>query len=289
MNEVKLVIDAKASLGEGPMWDYEKKLLYWVDIINKEIRILDPKTHSERIIKTAHSPGSVVVGTNQRILAAFENGFSFLDLLTEKTTFIADPESDMPGNRFNDGKCDPAGRFFAGTLSNETGKASLYCLDTDLSVTKKIDGVTTSNGIVWNMKTEKMYYIDTPTKEIWGYDYAIKTGEILNKEVVVHIPDGEGVPDGMTIDSEGMLWVAHWGGWKVSKWDPMTGEKLHEVKVPAEKVTACAFGGDNLNELYITTARVGLSEEDLKEQPNAGGLFCVKTEEKGVPAYTFKG
>ena len=195
MNEVKLVVDAKASLGEGPIWDYEKKLLYWIDIINKEIRILDPKTHSERIIKTAHSPGSVVVGTNQRILAAFENGFSFLDLLTEKTTFIADPESDMPGNRFNDGKCDPAGRFFAGTMSSESGKASLYCLDTDLSVTKKIEGVTTSNGIVWNMKTGKMYYIDTPTKEIWGYDYDIKTGDISNKEVVVHIPDGEGVPD----------------------------------------------------------------------------------------------
>jgi len=289
MNEVKLVIDAKASLGEGPIWDHEKRLLYWIDIINKEIRILDPKTHSERIIKTAQSPGSVVVGTNQRILAAFENGFSFLDLLTEKTTFIADPESGIPGNRFNDGKCDPAGRFFAGTLSNETGKASLYCLDTDQSITKKIDGVTTSNGIVWNMKTEKMYYIDTPTKEIWGYDYDIKTGDISNKEVVVHIPDGEGVPDGMTIDSEGMLWVAHWGGWKVSKWDPMTGEKLYEVKVPAEKVTACAFGGDDLNELYITTARIGLCEEDLKEQPNAGGLFCIKTEEKGVPAYTFKG
>lgn len=289
MNEVKLIIDAKASLGEGPIWDHEKKFLYWIDIINKEIRIFDPNSGSERIIKTEQSPGTVVKGTNERLVLAFENGFYFLDLETEKVSFIADPESDIPDNRFNDGKCDPAGRFWAGTVGEEAGKAGLYCLDTDLSVTKKIENVTISNGIVWNVDTKKMYYIDTPTNEVWGFDYDLKTGNISKKEVVVNIPKDEGHPDGMTIDSEGMLWVAHWSGWRVSKWDPTAGKKLDEIKVPVSQVTACAFGGYALDELYITTARIGLSDKDLKEQPDAGGLFCVKTDVKGIPAYKFKG
>ena len=289
MYKAKLVIDAKAALGEGPIWDNEKKLLYWIDIINKEVRIFDPKTSFERKIILEQQIGTVVVGTNERLVVALENGFYFLDLKTEKMSFITDPESNIPENRFNDGKCDPAGRFWAGTLSKENGKASLYCLDTDLRVAKKVENVTVSNGIVWNVDTKKMYYIDTPTNEVWGFDYDIRTGDISNKAVVINIPKEEGHPDGMTIDSEGMLWVAHWGGWRVSRWDPEEGKKLDEVKVPASNVTACAFGGDDLDELYITTARTGLCDEDLKEQPEAGGLFCVKTKVKGVPAFKFNG
>lgn len=289
MNKVELIIDAKAALGEGPIWDYDKKILYWIDIINKQLRIFDPKTHIERKIILNQQIGTVVVGTNERLVLALENGFYFLDLETEETSFIANPESNIPGNRFNDGKCDPAGRFWAGTLSKEKGKANLYCLNTDLSITKKIDNVTTSNGIVWNMETKKMYYIDTPTNEVWGFDYDVESGEITNKEVVIKIPNGEGGPDGMTIDSDGMLWIAHWGGWKVSKWNPKIGRRLEEIKIPASQVTACAFGGDNFDELYITTARVGIKDEDLKEQPNAGGLFRVKTDVKGMISYKFRG
>ena len=291
LEKVKLVIDAKAKLGEGPIWDYEKKLLYWIDIIKKEIYIFNPHTGTERIIKTGQMIGTIVPRKAGGMVLALENGFYFLDEETEQLTFIADPESDIPGNRFNDGKCDPAGRFWAGTMSKGEGKGtgSLYCLNNDLSVSKKLDGVSISNGIVWSLDNRFMYYIDTPANEVWGFDYEAETGNISNKRIVVTIPEGEGFPDGMAIDSEGMIWVTLWNGWKVSRWNPETGEKLGEIKVPAAQVTACAFGGEGLDELYITTASIGLSGEELGKQPDAGGLFSVKIDVKGLPAYKFEG
>ena len=134
-----------------------------------------------------------------------------------------------------------------------------------------------------------MYYIDTPTMEVVAYDYDLATGEIGNPRPVVRFGAGIGVPDGMTIDAEGMLWIAHWGGWKVSRWDPASGKQLEEIAVPAAQVTSCVFGGENLDELYITTARTGISEADLERQPRAGGVFKVKPGVKGTPTYAFAG
>jgi sugar lactone lactonase YvrE len=291
MEKVKLVIDAKAELGEGPIWDDEKRLLYWLDINNKEVHIYNPEASTDRVIRMEQMIGTIVPGKFGRLVLATENGFYFLDDETEELSFITDPENDIPGNRFNEGKCDPAGRFWAGTmgLNAENGVGNLYCLDTDLSVTRKLKGVSISNGIAWSLDNNKMYYIDTPTGEVWEFNYEIKTGDISNKKVVVTIPEEEGMPDGMTIDSEGMIWVAQWGGWKVSRWNPKTGERLSEVKLPAAQVTACAFGGKNLDELYITTARTGLKEKDIDKQPYAGGLFRVKTDVKGIRGNKFKG
>lgn len=291
MNKANLVIDAKAELGEGAIWDSEKRLLYWIDIIGMEVHIFDPCTGIDRAIKTGQMIGTVVPRKSGGLVLAMENGLYFLDETTGQVSFIADPESNIPGNRFNDGKCDPAGRFWAGTMCMNGGKqaGSLYCLEADLSVVRKLEGVSISNGIVWSPDMKGMYYIDTPTKEVWGFDYDAATGCISNKRTVVVFPGGEGFPDGMTIDTEGMIWVAHWDGWRVSRWNPETGEKLDEVRLPAANITSCAFGGDDLNELYITTARIDLKDEQLAEQPNAGGLFCVKTEVKGMPAYKFGG
>ncbi|MDO8686529.1 MAG: SMP-30/gluconolactonase/LRE family protein [Clostridiales bacterium] len=278
-------------MGEGPIWDYEKKLLYWIDINKKEIHIFNPLTSTERIIKTSQMIGAIVPRKTGGVVLALENGFYFLDEETEKLTFIADPESDIPENRFNDGKCDPAGRFWAGTMSKseKKGAGSLYCLNTDLSVSNKLEGVSISNGIVWSLDKRKMYYIDSLAKEVWGFDYEAETGNISNKRIAVTIPEGEGFPDGMAIDSEDMIWVALWNGWKVSRWNPETGKKLGEIKLPVAQVTACAFGGADLDELFITTASKGLSEEELEKQPQAGGLFCVKLDVKGLPAFKFEG
>jgi sugar lactone lactonase YvrE len=249
MKVAALVIDAKAELGEGPIWDYDKKVFYWIDIMNKELHTYDPRIGNGSVIKTGQMIGTVVSRKSGGLVLAMENGFYLLDEDTKEVTFIADPEKDIPENRFNDGKCDPAGRFWAGTMgtNGEKGAGGLYCLDTDLSVTKKLDEVSISNGIVWNIGNTKMYYIDSPTKKVWGFDYDLDTGNISNRSAVVDIPEGEGIPDGMSIDSEGMIWVAQWGGWKVSRWNPETGEKLDEVKVPVAQVTACAFVGENLD------------------------------------------
>lgn len=288
--EVQLVVDAKATLGEGPTWDHRTQQLYWVDIVEKKIHIYDPKKNETSQIPVDHQIGAVVVRESGGFIAATENGFYAINEQGEQT-LIVDPEKDLPHNRFNDGKCDPVGRFWAGTMHFDEDKptGSLYVLDRDLTVRKMLTGITISNGLAWTSDQKTMYYIDSPTKQVAAFDFDLETGELTNKRIVVTIPDGEGIPDGMTIDADGNLWVAQWGGYKVSKWNPHTGEKLGEIKVPAKQVTSCVFGGENLDELYITSARRGLDEKELEAYPHSGGLFRVKTDVKGTESVFFKG
>jgi len=291
MEKPGLIVDKKAMLGEGPTWDFEMKVLYWLDILNCELHIYNPDDCTDRVIKTEQYIGTVVPREKGGIVLAMEKGFYFLDTGTEELTFIADPEPDMEENRFNDGKCDPAGRFFAGTMHKEGKGAfgSLYCLDTDLRVRKVLDGVSISNGIVWSSDSKTMYYINTPVKKVWAFDYDMKTGEVSNRREAIDGEAEEGIFDGMTIDTEGMLWIAHFGGFKVTRWDPLTGKKLEEIMLSVPNPTACAFGGEELDELYITTARLAMSEEELEKYPESGGLYKVKPGVKGVRAYKFGG
>lgn len=284
MHNVKLVVNKQAKVGEGPCWDEKTNLLYWVDIMGEKLHIHSPEKQTNQEIDIGQYIGTVAVREEGGLIVALKNGFYFLDLETEKLTPISDPESHLPENRFNDGKCDPAGRFWAGTMElNVSGpNAALYRLGTDLKVDKVLDHITISNGMAWGSDFRTMYYIDTPTQEVVAFDYDINTGEISNKQTAVTIPKEDGSPDGMTIDEEGMIWVAHWGGSRVTRWNPRTGELLDTIKIPATNVTACVFGGENLDELFITTAR---SEGD----PSSGGLFKVKLDVKGTPSYTFKG
>jgi sugar lactone lactonase YvrE len=153
-----------------------------------------------------------------------------------------------------------------------------------------LDSVTISNGLVWTSDSSNFYYIDTPTGRVDAYDYDHESGNISNCRTAVKIPDGQGGPDGMTIDSEDMVWVAHWGGSCVTRWNPLTGELLETVEVPgAKQITSCALGGPDLDDLYITSASIGLNDEGLEEQPNAGNLFRLKVNARGVPACGFKG
>jgi sugar lactone lactonase YvrE len=287
----ELVLDAKADLGEGALWDDKGQVLYWVDIMAGKLHIYDPAAGRDRTIAVGQPVGTVVARRSGGVMLALHHGFASLDLGTGELEMIHDPESHLPGTRFNDGKCDPAGRFWAGTLAMDgTPRASgLYRLDPDLSVHKMLDGVTTSNGIVWSLDRGTMYYVDTPTSRVDAFDYDLASGEIGNCRAVVHVPAEMGYPDGMTIDSEGMLWVALWGGGKVSRWNPADGRLLQTVDLPATNVTSCAFGGENLDQLYITTARTGLPPEQLSEQPLAGGLFRADVGVRGLPAFEFAG
>ncbi len=291
MADVELLVDAKATLGEGPCWDHENQMLYWVDIVEGQIFIYDPEAKMNRKIQLDQMPGAIVPRKSGGAIAALENGFHLINLATEEREQIHDPESHLPGNRFNDGKCDPAGRFWAGTIDEDRdGNAALYCLDTDLSVTKKIDDVSNSNGLVWSLDSEYFYYIDTPTQKVVRYEYDRLTGEIRKPKDVIFVPEEEGKPDGMTIDADNMLWIAHWGGSKVSRWNPVTGEKMQEITVPACNVTSCTFGGKDLNELFITTARKGMDRDQLETYPNAGGLFKVTLDGvNGIPSPKFGG
>jgi sugar lactone lactonase YvrE len=291
MEKIELLVDSKSLVGEGPFWDGSKNLLYWVDIKGSKLHIYNSLLCTNETIQFLQHVCAVVKCSDGELLLAMQHGLYFFNLESKKLTLINNPESDILENRFNDAKCDAAGRFYAGTMdNNELGDTvgSLYCLNNDLSVKKILDHITISNGLAWSLDNKTMYFIDTPTMVVSAFDYKIETGELSNRRTVVRIPEGEGSPDGMTIDCEGMLWVAQWGGWKVSRWNPENGVRMMTIDVPASKVSSCAFGGDNMDELYITTARIMLSAEELLKQPHAGGLFRVKVGIKGMQSHQFK-
>lgn len=291
VDNLELIIEAQAFHGEGPCWHHEKQLLYWVNISAKELHVYQPQTQVKRTIKLEELIGCVVPRKAGGVVLALRNGFATLDLETEKLTYIATPENHPRSNRFNDGKCDPAGRFLAGTMAidESSGAGSLYCLNENLEVKQLLSGLSISNGMGWSPDYSTMYFIDSPTRQVVAFDYELKTGNISNSRVVVTIPDGEGYPDGMTIDREGMIWVALWAGFKVNRWNPNTGELLQSISVPAPNVTSCTFGGANMNELYITTARKDMDKAALDKYPQAGSVFRLKTNVVGMKSFEFIG
>ncbi len=274
---IKPLCNHISMLGEGPVWDAANHTILWIDIMGCAIHELNMKSHSLRSISTPSMIGSFALCNNGNILAALQDGFSFVDRITGAVRRIEDPEAVHPNNRFNDGKTDPAGRFWAGSmsLSGEKGTGNLYMVNEQLEVKKKIENVSISNGLCWSLDQRFFYYIDTPTMEVVRYDYDNQTGEISNKTTVITIPAKEGFPDGMTIDSEGMLWIAHWEGWQVARWDPSTGNKIDSIHLPVSLVTSICFGGENMDDMFITSARVGLTDEQLAEEPLAGSSFII--------------
>jgi sugar lactone lactonase YvrE len=284
----ELLIDAKATLGEGPAWDAKTQTLYWLDILEKRIyagaRIL---AELDDLI------GCLVPCKNSHLILALsevEGRSRIADLNTDTTqlTFITSLDSELPTNRFNDGKCDPAGRFLAGTmdLNEKHPNGALYSFD-GKQVTHLLGGITISNGLVWSVDHKTFYYIDTPTREVKAFDYDLTTGQIANPRVAVYVPESLGWPDGMTSDTDGNLWIAIWGGAQITKWNPNTGKLLDQIPVPALQTSSCVFGGKNMNELYITSARKSMGEADLKKYPLSGGLFKVVTNVTGMPTFEF--
>ena len=260
------------------MWDAKRNAIYWLDILNGQLHQFFIATKEHRTLNVGEMIGCIAICKDGNFIAGLKSGLGFIDKDSGAIKMIAMPESNKAGNRFNDGKCDPAGRFWAGTMaiSEQQHEGNLYMLDTELHVKKKREKVSISNGLAWTKDKGTLYYIDTPTREVLAFDFDLPTGNITNERVVIRIADDEGSPDGMTIDSDDKLWIAHWGGWQVSRWNPRTGEKLLKVSVPVEQVTCCTFGGDSLQDLYITTARVHLDAKALRDQPLAGSLFVIR-------------
>lgn len=290
--KAKLILDAKATLGEGPIWDDQRQVLFWVDIVEGKLFAYDPARHQNEVHDIGQYVGTIVpAAQGDQVMLAVYDGFASYNLETRELHKIVNPEADKPLNRFNEGKCDPNGRFWAGTLDIvvKDTVGSLYCLDHDLSVRKVLSPTGISNGLAWRQDGKVMYYIDTRLQNVRAYDFDTQKGMVSNERVVVRVPKTMGDPDGMTIDSEGMLWVALWGGGAVGRWNPENGELLMLVELPVTNVTAPAFGGANLDTLYITTARSGLSPQQLKKEPHAGGLFALKPGVTGIPAYRFVG
>ena len=286
----ELVFDCKNIIGEGAVWDIKQQTLYWVDIMGKKVMSCKNENAYFNTYNIDQMVGTVAICENDLLLLALNHGIYFFNKETKELHRISDPESTLPLNRFNDGKCDPAGRFWAGTMQIDpiNPDGSLYLLHHDLTIEKKIKKLTISNGIIWSLDNSKMYFIDTPTNEIRIYDYNNATGDIKFDRILIKIDGKSGCFDGMTIDENGNLWVAMYGGSCVNCYDKDTGEVLDVVSLPTSHVTTCAFGGKDLDTLYITTAINGLTDKQLKNEPLAGGLFKVNVGVKGVPSFRFK-
>lgn len=268
---MELVFYSGAALLEGPAWAADTQLLYCVSIEQNLIYEIDPQNGSIKSFNTFGNVGCVVTKEKEILWAAEKEGIFEYDLKKGTKTYITQLE---PSNlmRYNDGILDPRGRFLVGTKGykeEKPGEGKLYSFDGVLS-SVVLDGITISNGIGFSADGTKMYFIDTPTKKVGLYDYDIQKGTANFIKYIVEIP-GEGYPDGMCVDLDGMIWVAEWEGGKVCKWNPANGEKLDEILMPCRRVTSCCLGGKNMEYLFITTAKKIEKDEDF-----AGGLFRVK-------------
>lgn len=288
---VELVCDAKAELGEGPIWDYRRGLLFWVDIRGRVLHVYDPIAARDRVVDAGQEAGCVALRSNGGLILAGRDGFADLDVESGRITALLHPERHLPGNRFNDGKVDPRGRFWAGTMNTEgkQNKGSLYCLFPDFSLRTMLTGVSISNGMAWAADHKTFYYIDTPTQEVAAFDFDLETGDLSARRAAIRVPPERGKPDGMTMDAEGMLWIALYGGGAVTRWNPRDGRLLDTIEVPAPLVTSCAFAGLRMDELYITTARQGLDQKALAAHPHSGGLFRARPGARGAHEPLFAG
>jgi sugar lactone lactonase YvrE len=283
MVRVEPVGHIRSQWGEGPLW--WRDALYYVDIEGRLVHRFDPADGSEKSWDVGQRVGTVVPRASGGLVIAGDRGFSFLDEKNGALTPIADPEADLPDNRFNDGKCSPDGRFFAGTISlaKKTGTARLYRLDPDLTVHEAFAPVTNSNGIVWSADGKTCYYIDTPRKEVLAFDY--QDGLLVNPRIAILTGHIDAAPDGMAIDASGRLWIAFCHGGCVSCFDPQTGDELRRIALPCLETTACAFGGPDLTDLFVTT---GVHKTAVEE--HAGRLFVIRgLNIKGLPAHAFAG
>jgi sugar lactone lactonase YvrE len=291
MMDPELLLDAHAGLGEGPAWDARTGTLIWVDIHAGNVHVFSPSDDSDRRIPAGEFVGCAAPRQKGELVLALQSGFATLDLDTENITHLGFPEDIPAGHRFNDGKCDPAGRFLAGSMNDleMTPTGRLYSLSPDGACRILLEGLGTSNGLAWSPDHRTLYFIDTPTRVVRGFDYDLSTGEIANPRPAVKIPADFGWPDGMTSDSDGMLWVALWGGACLTRWDPFSGKLLEKIPFPALNVSSCTFGGRNLSDLYVTTAREGMTRRQVEKYPLSGSLFRVRTPYQGAPTYTYGG
>lgn len=279
----ELILDARAMLGEGALWHDER--LLWVDIEGQAVHRFDPARGTNESWNLGQLVGTVVPRAAGGFVVGVHHGVGVFDPVSGKLKIIADPAGGRAELRCNDGKCDPHGRLFVGTMGITKPRApgALYRIDPDWRITTLVEGTGTSNGLAWSHDRRTMYYIDTPTRAVSAFDYDEATGAIEGRRTVVRFDGDEpGRPDGMTIDADGRLWVALYDGGTVVCCDPADGRHLERVSVPAKKTTSCAFGGADLRTLFITTAR-------QPDMPQSGGIFAVQPGATGVPAFTFAG
>lgn len=277
--KLEILAQNTSELAEGPLWDGVRKTLYYVDILGKTIRSIHYASGQRRDISLPAQVGTIALDRDGGLVAALEHGICFVD--EDGSVHMAHEETPIKGERFNDGKAGPDGSLYAGTI-DPGREGAFYRLDPDGTLTELFDGVGVSNGLDWSLDEKTLYYIDTPTARIDAFSFDRCAGMLTNRRAVMSIPPEIGIPDGMAIDSQGMLWVALCGGFKVIRVDPVSGAILETIPLPVGQVTCCAFAGDDLRDLVITTARMG-----EKVEPLSGSVFRIRVTVPGRPPYRF--
>jgi len=287
MQQGELVLDARAELAEGPCWLAERGLLVWVDITAGLVHLFNPATGADRALEVGQPVGAAVPTDDGRLALAVRDGLALLDLDRAEVELIVEVERDLTGNRMNDGKADPAGRVWAGTMALDmrAGAGALYRLDAERNVEVMVPGVSISNGLGWSPDGRLMYYIDSPQGRVDVFDFDTTSGSIANRRPFTQVKGGD--PDGMAVDAGGGLWVAIWGGGKVLHFLP-DATLSDEIQLPASRVTSCCFGGPELKDLYITTAWQGMTEDERAREPLAGGIFRSRPGVQGQPTREYR-
>ena len=289
MAEVHPVLTMGSHLGESPIWDAPAGVLWWIDIYKPTLNRFDPMSGRNQEIKLDQNIHAIAVRRSGGIVGSFQHGIGFVDPATATVTTVADPIGEAPA-KFNDGKCDRGGRFWTGSMSNDwvTPIGCLYRFDGDRTLRIMDTGFKLSNGMGWSPDDRTMYFTDFGQSTIFAYDYDAGSGAIDNRRPFVTIPQGEGQPDGMTVDADGCLWVALWDGWAVARFDP-AGKRVATIRLPVMRPTSCMFGGPDFATMYVTSATMLLAEAERADQPLAGAVFAIETGVHGVDEPKFAG
>jgi len=291
MLRIELIIDARAALGEGPLWDVEEQRLYWIDSLGPAVHVCDPNGGSRRTWPLPEPIGSLALRKQGGgAVLALKSGFHFLDFKTGQVERIVEPDAGKPRIRMNDGKVDRRGRFIAGYMDTEESAplCSVYSLGPDLKLQKLDDGITCSNGPCWSLDDKTFYFADTSIKALYAYDYDIATGKVANRRLFASFESLRGYPDGATVDSEGFLWSAEVYSGRLIRFAP-DGTVDRMVGLPVGSTTSLSFGGPNLDIAFVTSMARPIAGVAPKEK-EAGGLFAVYgLGVKGVPEPRFAG
>lgn len=289
-SDVRCLLEGTDQLGESPVWSVPEQTLYWVDIVGRAARSYTPSDGRRHDWSLPSEIGALALRGSGGALVALRTGFALLDVASGALTPLSDPEPDLPDNLFNDGACDRAGRFWAGTLHQDETEplGSLYRLDADSRCTRMLSELIIPNGIGWSPDDRTMYFADSGQHRIFAFDYDLERGAISEQRTFAEVDERDGVPDGLTVDADGHVWAALWDGGVLRRYAP-DGALVKEIQLPVPRPTSCAFGGPDLTTLFITSARDGLTDRELAEAPLSGSVLALDTAVRGIAEPTFGG
>ena len=298
MYEVSIYCQSRDNVGEGPFWSEKDQALYWIDIIGKKLNCLPVGSKEVKSWMFLEMVCGVVPRHNGELIVALCQTVGSFDVTSEKYTPLIQIDTETPGNRNNEMKCDPKGRLWIGTMQenvNPDGTAreitqksgNLFCLHPDLTLKKYRTGMGISNTLAWSIDHKTMYFGDSMADTIWAHEYDIDSGDIKNP--VPFLSDqNAGAPDGSAIDQDGWIWNARFGAGCVLRVSP-DGKTIERIDIPVTNPTSCAFGGPNMDILFVTSAQFTLDEKQLEDNPNEGAVAAIKTNTRGLPTVAFSG